>query len=166
MNMTSSSSQALAAPTDATAGGRVTPKAAAAAAAATADSGTSGAAAAATGSSSNDGSAAMTKNKFIASQYRSRRCPRWRLRQDPSARRRGALLYDGPGPPFEKATQTRDGIAVWTRATPGCGVKEVLAEISLHQTPRDKLWRAINDLERYGEFVPFVKKSEVRLHRR
>jgi len=59
------------------------------------------------------------------------RCPRWRLRADPatrSGRRSKTLMYDGAGPPFERAASTRDGIAVWMRNTPGCLVKEVLAE--------------------------------------
>ena len=103
------------------------------------------------------------KNKAMKSQYRSKRCPRWRLRKDPAARRGRpkALLYDGTGPPYEKAVETRDGIVVWTRASPGVPVKEVLAEITFHKTPREKLWRAISDVDRYGEFVPFVRKCEV-----
>ena len=107
--------------------------------------------------------AASDLNRAITNQYRSKRCPRWRLR-GPATRRRSrqkTLLYDGSGPPFEKATETRDGIAVWMRASPGVDVKEVLAETTFHDTPRDKLWRAINDVDRYCEFVPFVRKCVV-----
>ena len=103
------------------------------------------------------------KNKSMKKQYRHKRCPRWRLRQDPAAPRGRpkTLLYDGDGPPFEKAVETRDGIVVWMRASPGAPVKEVLAECTFHGTHRDKLWRAIGDVHRYGEFVPFVRKCEV-----
>ena len=41
--------------------------------------------------------------------------------------------------------------------------QEVLAEITFHKTPRDKLWRAIEDLDRYGDFVPFLKEAKVGL---
>jgi hypothetical protein len=69
--------------------------------------------------------AVVQKNVATRSQYRSKRCPRWRLRQDPAARRGRpkTLLYDGSGPPFEKAVETRDAIVVWTRASPGLPVK-------------------------------------------
>lgn len=123
-----------------------------------------GAAAAAAEAASAAASASVAeKNVSMKSKYRCKRCPRWRLRVDPAARqgRPKALLYDGAGPPFEKAIETRDGIVVWTRASPGVPVKEVLAEITFPKTPREKLWRAIGDVDRYGDFVPFVRKCEI-----
>jgi hypothetical protein len=102
------------------------------------------------------------KNTSIARRYRSQRCPRWRIRHEAAApKTHKALLYVDGSHPFEKATETRDGITVWTRMAPGVAVKEVLAEITFPHTHRDKLWRAVNDVDRYKEFVPFVKKCEV-----
>ena len=108
------------------------------------------------------------KNESLRRGYRSRRCPRWRLRVDHVEGARGGrpetLLYDADGgDPFQKVTETRDGIVVWMRASPdpSCAVKEVLAEAVFPGVTRDAFWRAVGDVERYAEFVPFVKESRV-----
>ena len=71
-------------------------------------------------------------------------------------------MYDADGgAPFERASRTRDGIAIWTRASSASAAKEILAEVTFPDTPRDALWRAVCDVERYREFVPFVKRCDV-----
>ena len=88
------------------------------------------------------------KNESLRRGYRSRRCPRWRLRVDHVEGARGGrpetLLYDADGgDPFQKVTETRDGIVVWMRASPdpSCAVKEVLAEAVFPGVTRDAFWR-------------------------
>ena len=75
---------------------------------------------------------------------------------------RKELMYDDDGgAPFERCANTKDGIAVWMRAVPGSNAKEVLAEATFAKTPARAFWRAVCDVERYQEFVPFVKRSFV-----
>lgn len=75
---------------------------------------------------------------------------------------RKELMYDDDGSaPFERCANTKDGIAVWMRAVPGSNAKEVLAEATFAKTPARAFWRAVCDVERYQEFVPFVKRSFV-----
>ena len=50
---------------------------------------------------------------------------------------------------------------MWMRAAPGSNAKEVLAEATFAKTPARAFWRAVCDVERYQEFVPFVKRSFV-----
>ena len=71
------------------------------------------------------------------------------------------MYDDDGGAPFEKVADTKDGIAVWSRAAPGSNAKEVLAECVFKKTPVASFWRAVCDVERYQEFVPFVKRSFV-----
>ena len=71
------------------------------------------------------------------------------------------MYDDDGGAPFEKVADTKDGIAVWSRAAPGSNAKEVLAECVFKKTPVASFWRAVCDVERYQEFVPFVKRSVV-----
>ena len=118
---------------------------------------------------------ARETNTSIRRSSRCGRCPRWRVRPDPDAassrsrrpkggRRLATLLYDSDGgAPFERAAETRDGITVWMRASPdpACAVKEVLAEARFGDVPVAALWRAVGDVHRYDEFVPFVKRSDV-----
>ena len=118
---------------------------------------------------------ARETNTSIRRSYRCGRCPRWRVRPDPDAassrsrrpkggRRPATLLYDSDGgAPFERAAETRDGITVWMRASPdpACAVKEVLAEARFGDVPVAAFWRAVGDVHRYDEFVPFVKRSDV-----
>ena len=108
------------------------------------------------------------KNITMHKTYRSHRCPKWRLRSDASSlidangARRRIVMYDASGgEPFEMCAKTRDGIAVWTRRQPGANVKEILAEVTWEGVPRETLWRAVNDLDRYHEFVPFVTHHNV-----
>ena len=115
-------------------------------------------------------------NGAMRSKYRSRRCPRWRLRDGSSGcpiRERGAwvprstrraktLLVDADGgEPFEKMHETKDGIVVWMRASDdkSCAAKEVMAVATFRECTATRFWRAVRDVERYAEFVPFVKTS-------
>jgi hypothetical protein len=115
-------------------------------------------------------------NGAMRSKYRSRRCPRWRLRDGSSGcpiRERGAwvprstrraktLLVDADGgEPFEKMHETKDGIVVWMRASDDktCAAKEVMAVATFRECTATRFWRAVRDVERYAEFVPFVKTS-------
>ena len=115
-------------------------------------------------------------NGAMRSKYRSRRCPRWRLRDGSSGcpiRERGAwvprstrraktLLVDADGgEPFEKMHETKDGIVVWMRASDdkSCAAKEVMAVATFRECTATQFWRAVRDVERYAEFVPFVKTS-------
>ena len=64
------------------------------------------------------------------------------------------------------ARTTKDGIKVWTRpAAKSFGardcVKEIYAECVFRGVSRRAYWNAICDLERYGEFVPYVSTSRV-----
>ena len=118
--------------------------------------------------SASSSASSSAKNESIRRGYRSRRCPRWRLRVDHVDGARGGrpktLLYDADGgEPFQKVAETRDGIVVWMRASPdpSCAVKEVLAEAVFPGVTRDAFWRAVADVERYAEFVPFVRESRV-----
>ena len=118
--------------------------------------------------SASSSASSSAKNESIRRGYRSRRCPRWRLRVDHVDGARGGrpktLLYDADGgEPFQKVAETRDGIVVWMRASPdpSCAVKEVLAEAVFPGVTRDAFWRAVCDVERYAEFVPFVRESRV-----
>lgn len=118
----------------------------------------------------------MDVNGAMRSKYRSRRCPRWRLRDGSSGcpiRERGAwvprstrraktLLVDADGgEPFEKMHETKDGIVVWMRASDdkSCAAKEVMAQATFRECTATQFWRAVRDVERYAEFVPFVKTS-------
>ena len=122
----------------------------------------------------NSSSSPGVKNERLRLKYRGRRCPRWRLRggdassassTKPRGGRRSSsreLMYDDDGgAPFEKVADTKDGIAVWSRAVPGSNAKEVLAECVFKKTPVASFWRAVCDVARYQEFVPFVKRSFV-----
>ena len=109
-------------------------------------------------------------NDRLRLKYRGRRCPRWRLRggdastgaKSKARSSRKELMYDDDGgAPFERCANTKDGIAVWMRAVPGSNAKEVLAEATFAKTPARAFWRAVCDVERYQEFVPFVKRSFV-----
>lgn len=60
----------------------------------------------------------------------------------------------------------RDGVELWTRPAPAsagarAGTREVMAECSFDDVTRRALWEAICDLERYAEFVPYVRASRV-----
>lgn len=64
------------------------------------------------------------------------------------------------------ARRTKDGITVWTRpAAKSFGardcVEEIYAECVFRGVSRRAYWNAICDLERYGEFVPYVATSRV-----
>ena len=115
-------------------------------------------------------------NGAMRSKYRSRRCPRWRLRDGSSGcpirersawvprstRRAKTLLVDADGgEPFEKMHETKDGIVVWMRASDDktCAAKEVMAVATFRECTATRFWRAVRDVERYAEFVPFVKTS-------
>ena len=109
-------------------------------------------------------------NDRLRLKYRGRRCPRWRLRggdastgaKSKARSSRKELMYDDDGgAPFERCANTKDGVAVWMRAVPGSNAKEVLAEATFAKTPAHLFWRAVCDVERYQEFVPFVKRSFV-----
>mmetsp|Transcript_2130 Transcript_2130/g.8300 ORF Transcript_2130/g.8300 Transcript_2130/m.8300 type:complete len:340 (+) Transcript_2130:333-1352(+) len=109
-------------------------------------------------------------NDRLRLKYRGRRCPRWRLRggdastgaKSKARSSRKELMYDDDGgAPFERCANTKDGVAVWMRAVPGSNAKEVLAEATFAKTPARAFWRAVCDVERYQEFVPFVKRSFV-----
>ena len=110
-------------------------------------------------------------NDRLRLKYRGRRCPRWRLRggdastgakvKTRSSRTKELMYDDDGGAPFERCANTKDGIAVWMRAVPGSNAKEVLAEATFAKTPARAFWRAVCDVERYQEFVPFVKRSFV-----
>ena len=78
-----------------------------------------------------------------------------------SSRTKELMYDDDGGAPFERCANTKDGIAVWMRAVPGSNAKEVLAEATFAKTPARAFWRAVCDVERYQEFVPFVKRSFV-----
>ena len=96
-----------------------------------------------------------------------------------NARRRSPLEIRAPvrsgrldAPPEDKggewtlARRTKDGITVWTRpAAKSFGardcVKEIYAECVFRGVSRRAYWNAICDLERYGEFVPYVATSSV-----
>ena len=70
------------------------------------------------------------------------------------------MYDDDGGAPFERCANTKDGIAVWMSRA-GSNAKEVLAEATFAKTPARAFWRAVCDVERYQEFVPFVKRSFV-----
>jgi len=60
----------------------------------------------------------------------------------------------------------RDGVELWTRPAPAsagarAGVREVMAMCSFDDVDRRALWEAICDLDRYAEFVPYVRSSRV-----
>ena len=116
----------------------------------------------------------MELNTGMRCSYRGRVCPRWRRRHEISDRPIGAatnkpnhpLRLDSPeegGTPFAFVSQTKDGIAVWSRVgdDPSCQVKEICAEAIFEGVSMKQFWRALGDVERYAEFVPFVKKSFV-----
>jgi hypothetical protein len=65
------------------------------------------------------------------------------------------------GEPFEKMHETKDGIVVWMRASDdkSCAAKEVMAVATFRECTATRFWRAVRDVERYAEFVPFVKTS-------
>jgi len=120
-------------------------------------------------------------NATMRARYRGRRCPRWRVRDSDASgsasggrgtrKGKGArkghaktLLIDADGgEPFEKVNETKDGIVVWMRAScdARCSVKEVMAETRFAKCTARRFWRAVSDVERYAEFVPFVKTSRV-----
>ena len=117
----------------------------------------------------------MDVNGAMRVEYRGRRCPRWRLRDGSgrprvergaggsrSTRRTKTLLMDAEGgEPFEKMKETEDGISVWMRASDdaNCAAKEVMAVATFHDCTARQFWRAVRDVERYAEFVPFVETS-------
>jgi hypothetical protein len=57
--------------------------------------------------------------------------------------------------------ETKDGIVVWMRASDdkSCAAKEVMAVATFRECTATQFWRAVRDVERYAEFVPFVKTS-------
>ncbi|OUS43122.1 hypothetical protein BE221DRAFT_81548 [Ostreococcus tauri] len=78
---------------------------------------------------------------------------------------------DGPGDEWTRcASRARGGVDVWTRPAPRSagareGVKEILAECTFEDVDRGALWRAICDLDRYDEFVPYVRSARVLVKR-
>ena len=67
---------------------------------------------------------------------------------------------------WTRLTTTRDGIELWTRPAPAWAnargkVREILATCTFENVERSALWAAICDIERYDEFVPYVRRSTV-----
>ena len=122
----------------------------------------------------NASDASVDVNGAMRRAYRGRRCPRWRMRDESgrprrstggspkSPRRAKTLLVDADGgEPFEKVNETKDGIVVWMRASDDvcCAAKEVMAVATFRNCTARQFCRAVRDVERYAEFVPFVQTS-------
>jgi len=70
------------------------------------------------------------------------------------------------GDAWTRLRTTRDGIELWTRPAPAWAkargrVREILATCTFENVERGALWTAICDIERYDEFVPYVRRSTV-----
>ena len=62
---------------------------------------------------------------------------------------------------WKRATQTKDGIVVDVRAEKGSSIVTVRGTwTAAKQTPK-RLWKAVNDLERYTEFMPYLEVAKV-----
>ena len=61
---------------------------------------------------------------------------------------------------WKRATQTKDGIVVDVRAEKGSSIVTVRGTwTAAKQTPK-RLWKAVNDLERYTEFMPYLEVAK------
>ena len=61
---------------------------------------------------------------------------------------------------WERATSTSDGITVDVRAKKGESIVTVRGTWTVKQSPA-RLWKAVNDLEHYTEFMPYLEKAKV-----
>lgn len=61
---------------------------------------------------------------------------------------------------WELASETNDGIKVFTRAKSGSAVREVQAMGEIQASP-ERVYKVIADLENYKDFMPYTKESKV-----
>ena len=61
---------------------------------------------------------------------------------------------------WERATSTSDGITVDVRSKKGESIVTVRGTWTVKQSPA-RLWKAVNDLEHYTEFMPYLEKAKV-----
>jgi uncharacterized membrane protein len=61
---------------------------------------------------------------------------------------------------WERAADTSDGIVVDVKEVPGQSIVTVRGVWTTKQSPQ-RLWKAINDLEHYTEFMPYLETAKV-----
>ena len=61
---------------------------------------------------------------------------------------------------WKRATKTKEGIVVDVRAVSGQSIVTVRGTWTAKQSPVS-LWKAVNDLERYTEFMPYLETAKV-----
>jgi len=61
---------------------------------------------------------------------------------------------------WERATKTSEGITVDVNKVDGQAIVTVRGMWVMKQKP-ERIWKAINDLERYTEFMPYLEKAKV-----
>lgn len=62
--------------------------------------------------------------------------------------------------PWEKVNDDDDGLRVWNRDIPNSDVRELKAERVI-DVSADKVWVAINDIEKYTEFMPYLSEVTI-----
>jgi uncharacterized membrane protein len=70
------------------------------------------------------------------------------------------LVTSGGGISWELQNETKDGVKVFTREKSGTEVREVQAMAAI-DAPASRVYKVLQDLEHYKEFMPFVRESKV-----
>jgi uncharacterized membrane protein len=70
------------------------------------------------------------------------------------------VLASDENPHPWREVNNANGVRVWSREVAGSGIREIKAE-TVVEAPLERVWQVLTDVERFPEFMPYVKEVEI-----